>query len=442
MKGQTTIELKDVRTGHIDRFIDNNMMTNALSNIFATRGLMAGNAFTESNLVKACLGGIVLFDDELTESADNVFPPASVNMVGNASVDVTSSDSVMEMGSYNSNESGWQADGSFVAVYDFTTTQANGNIACVCLTSDIGGYIGYGNGSGNRKSVVKSPYEYAGTFLNSYGMEGYYALRMDYTNSTVDLVYGNQINPNHEDYFITTKKLKIEKYRIPMSKLSVKGSITQFAKISEIEVTIPDEFIQYILGASNYYRYIYNDEGNIYVYAGDVGTWTSGGTYKILKIDTSNQASVISIINTAGMDIRLTYEARVLFSGGYMIVLDEDGKIFRFAMADSSSIELTNPDSEKLTIYNDYFINQNGRIYTHAKVINVNQGTILYHNGTGYSGVNMLSATNHPLIKFPQVAGSIVPRMSALYLASINNLETPITKTSEKTMKVIYRIAF
>lgn len=226
MKGQTIIELKDVHTGAVERYVDNNMMTEAIEDIFKTRGLMARNAFTQTNLVKACLGGILLFDDALTESASNIFPPTNVNMVGNAAIDVTSTDTVTEMGSFNSNESGWQQDGSFLAVYDFNTSQANGTIASVCLTSDVGGYIGFGNGTSNaRKSSTSDIYAYGGTRDTAYGMSGYRVVRVDYTASTVDMIATSAFTQNSENFFGTTKKIKIEKYKIPLSKLNRKRSI-------------------------------------------------------------------------------------------------------------------------------------------------------------------------------------------------------------------------
>jgi hypothetical protein len=439
MKGQTIIELKDVKTGKIERHVDNNMMTNAIAEIFKTRGLMMNNGFTQDNLVKACLGGILLFDSTLTESVNNVFPPTSVTMVGNGAMDVVSTDEVTEMGSYNSNESGWQNDGSFLAVYDFSTSQANGTIASVCLTSDIGGYVGFGNWTSNkRKTSTRNLTEYAGRDNNTiYSISGNLIVRMDYTNSTVDVIPQSNLDYSSADFFMTTKKLKIDTYKIPMSKLSLNTLPSNLPKVRSVEVGIPD-------GVSiTYYLAVGIDSvGNIYIYPKQAGTWSDSGVYSMYKINTNNQASVVTILNTTGRAFGNNQDFKCLFSDNYMIYINPEvtDRIYRFNLTDSSSTEILNADTYTINSSN-IGLNQGGYIYLPTQIINVNEGIVNYHNG-GITASVMQNATNHPLIKFPFQAGSIVPYMSAMYLASINNLEQAVTKTADKTMKVSYRIMF
>lgn len=440
MKGQTIIELKDVHTGAVERYVDNNMMTEAIEDIFKTRGLMARNAFTQTNLVKACLGGILLFDDALTESASNIFPPTNVNMVGNAAIDVTSTDTVTEMGSYNSNESGWQQDGSFLAVYDFNTSQANGTIASVCLTSDVGGYIGFGNGTSNaRKSSTLNIYAYGGTRDTAYGMSGYRVVRVDYTASTVDMIATSAFTQNSENFFGTTKKIKIEKYKIPLSKLNLVTTPTSLKKVSEVELDLTD-----IIQRDDYWNHAVaiDDDGNIYIYRTSI-TWAASQTLNLIKISNQNVASKVSIINTSGESFNLNayyYPFSFIFTGYYMCLTHASySSVYRFDLTDSSSIEIFNVDTDRLAGYAS--LNRGGYVFTPTKILNVDEGWIKYHNGFA-SNIHYINIAGHPLMVSTYQDDQINVMIPAIYLASINNLEQAVVKTADKTMKISYRIMF
>ena len=126
------------------------MITNGLQEFLRTYGyfgcdILNTDIVRNNSLWVNLLGGLFLFDTALDEDVNNIFMPAGVKMIGNGSKDVSNSGAVTEFGSYNSAESGSQSDGSIKLVYDFNTQQANGTIACDCLTSRMGGYIGMVN---------------------------------------------------------------------------------------------------------------------------------------------------------------------------------------------------------------------------------------------------------------------------------------------------------
>ncbi len=441
MKGQTIIELTDVKSGKKEKYVDNNMITNALSEILKTRGFIANAGVDQNNLIKTLLGGIVLFDDVLTESVNTLQPPTSVNMVGNAAMDVTSSDAVTEMGSFNENESGWQADNSYVAVYDFNTSQANGDIACVCLTSDVGGYIGYGNKtSGETKATRKSIYAYSGTQNGYTLLDGYKCCFADYNNSKVDVIPSEQItDTSSENYCLKTKKLKLETRKIPLKEVSIRGTKTSWVKASEREVTLPDEFCQSQTRGIN----VVECEDKLYLFHnftlyGQPQTWSSGGIIYAVEIDRSYNVTLITLTNTVGADIS---RPKFFVNSGYVIVqswgeYDPTNIWYRFAISDSSSIDLPTPIIDITRI--EY--NANGRLFSGNVVLNVIEGE------TAYTNASVIGVSDIP----GQVIGSPLSMRqgsyecnilnTALYLASINNLETPVTKTASKTMKITYRI--
>ena len=165
IKGRTIFELTDVNTGEVERYEDTNMVTNALQYYLETYGMFTNNILANDDIRKKRLwknlvGGLFLFDKNIEENVENTFMPAGVSMIGNGSIDISNSGDVTELGSYNATESGLQDDGSIKFVYDFSTQQANGKIACACLTSASGGYIGMGNASGNYITNSNRPMYY------------------------------------------------------------------------------------------------------------------------------------------------------------------------------------------------------------------------------------------------------------------------------------------
>lgn len=137
IKGKTKIELFDAKTGQRQYVHESsNMVTNAvnqLTNIMAsTNQLLDERVFPIS---QKALGGIMLFDGDVEENVNNVFFPTNVHLTGYAGR-VEGKGTLR--GTYNTVESK-ETENSFVSVWDFDTSQANGNIKSVCLTSELSG---------------------------------------------------------------------------------------------------------------------------------------------------------------------------------------------------------------------------------------------------------------------------------------------------------------
>lgn len=155
IKGHSKIELRDAKTGIItDVREQDNFVTEFPSELFKQMGYLRPNAFAnrENNPIDDLFGGIMCFDTAITENADMtgrhpspLYAPASKNMTANGSIIITDNKAPSELGQYNTNES--VASDGFVRryVYDWDTNEGNGAIGCVCLTSKYGGYIGAGN---------------------------------------------------------------------------------------------------------------------------------------------------------------------------------------------------------------------------------------------------------------------------------------------------------
>lgn len=155
-RGDVTIELTDSK-GRRETVHGHNMVTNALADFYKTAGMTNPSAFNDTvraGAVNSLLGGILLFDTALQESADLVRVPSGVKMIGNGARGILNSGSPPELGSWNARESGEQLDGSIKLVWDFNNDQANGTIAAVSLTSLFGGHSGLGNDSGESQEIA------------------------------------------------------------------------------------------------------------------------------------------------------------------------------------------------------------------------------------------------------------------------------------------------
>ena len=149
LRGTTRIELTDVNTGEVETYENHNMVTNALRDVLKPLGLSKRPSRFFSDFVpyyEKLLGGILCFDKEIPENADNYYPPADAALIGCAAYGVQNNTKNTFRGGFNQTESEINLKDRYVKyVYDFATSQANGTIASVCLTNKHGGFTSYGS---------------------------------------------------------------------------------------------------------------------------------------------------------------------------------------------------------------------------------------------------------------------------------------------------------
>lgn len=147
MKGSAKIELRDAKSGRLVKQIEkHNIVTNGALNAMkmnqASEEELVENY--EYSLLESYFGGILLFGASIDEDVNNTIPSAAVraSYIGHASCFYTiTGDSLM--GTYVERESSIGTHNATL-VFSFDTSQANGNINCICLTSAKGGTFGYG----------------------------------------------------------------------------------------------------------------------------------------------------------------------------------------------------------------------------------------------------------------------------------------------------------
>ena len=160
LKGTTRIELTNVKTGEVEVIVKHNLVTNAIPDLLQLNPdgyLFDGSYKLSDNLLPICpnaIGGILLYGEPLEEDPAKYYAPESNPLIGYSSNNVNESSDPMR-GSMNLNESGiLDGNKGYRFVFDFSTSQANGTIASLGLTSKYGGLSGYGSAL-NYESCVR-----------------------------------------------------------------------------------------------------------------------------------------------------------------------------------------------------------------------------------------------------------------------------------------------
>ena len=472
LKGKTTIELTDVNNGKVEVIEDTNMITNALQEFMRGYGMWGSNVLLDEDLRKSSLwvnllGGLLLFDTELEENADNIFMPAGVKMIGNASKDVSNSGVVTELGSYNATESGVQADGSVKFVYDFSTAQANGTIKSVCLTSRIGGYIGMGN---KENCYIADNYAwdheseknvcYFGSVFGTGSLNA--TMYASYQDNAIYLI--NEQNRVYtaeyaSEHWSTTKKIQIVKARAGFKSVSIKSDRTIKEIMETYDVEIPQTILDY-MGTSKPELNAFSDtEGNIYIMfnKSTSGALSPSAFVWMMKIDRNMKATAYKVTNNTGKTLYLN-RTYMTINNDYLFIYNDKSpyELYGIKCSDSTQIIEIDRNGERETylinisknlvgVYGKYHGGSTG--YYAPLIFDIEARTLKKTNG--YTGNGRLFTV--PFIDKKGVY--ILANMSSSsfitlqlmkdmrYLATINNLSEPVVKTSAKTMKVTYTIS-
>ena len=426
-EGKTIIELRDAKTGKITkRTEDKNMLTNALTEFYKQGGMTNPSAFGNGNIrtdaLHYLLGGVLLLDTALSEDATIVRVPSDVGMTGNGAYNVLNSGNPPELGSWNENESGWQQDGSYKMVWDYTTSQANGTVACVCLTSLYHGLQGHGNKSLTYRS---NPY-YIGDTYNSVTAKGMgEGAFVGHKNNQTYIMNSN---------FKNKTEIEVNVYNMPVSSIDMRNVIGA-ELVKTMNVSLPAS-LQNLTGFT---RYIISTHmaGNLcYILIAEGYDYDNriSGAVKIAVFDVTTEA----FTNVYSVDIT-SESPRVDMSGlsDKYVVLGLTRVNF-LDTADADDI------SDGASIYDATGLHQplealSQKIFVGGnRIIDIDTGELLPLNSTDFIEAAGGYLTANPLQKLTRTAITRDPR----YIATINNLEAPVTKTADKTMKVTYVVRF
>lgn len=407
-----------------------------------------------SNPWKYMVGGLLLFRDAITPPAE--FMPAGNKMIGKGANGVENLANPPELGSYNSVESSASAS-AITQVWDFTTNQGNGSIGCVCLTSKEGGMVGYGNPS---KECRSSGY---------YGFFGRY--NDTYNGNAEDYNAAKGVLADKYRYLmtITNGVLTVEEYKTTAIVGTVFGGFKNTFTFDLSELGFPS---QYLSGTStsSYFPYQYVGNGKIRFACPKPYTVSAGQIAYYGEFDCTNHTvTKKQFTNASSRTIGLPHDGGNYY---YPPIFTADNKIFVQSRIGGSYsaicpflIDLSNGDVlwDAKEIHDEYGVYPRMHGYNPVSGLYFLSCDAMPAYGGSYGQLFVYDLVNHTI--YPTDGGCLYYTWGGpsyaengcyqhggeygctslcfhnpLYLATINNLASSVTKTGAQTMKVRYTL--
>ena len=336
LKGKTIIELTDISTGKVTSHEDENFVTNALSDICqpvtSKHDALPTTRFAREGecSIEALMRGLLLFDKVLPEDPTRYFPEKGVKMVGHGSDNTYSGDD-LTFGSYNSSQSDVSSPNERTYVWDFTSEQANGTINSVCLTTQDGGFIGYGSetqfeipdNSRAFTNIIKAAISNEGSeditrdkrvpvYLS---FSGDYLLELDFTTLVTNTLkfYKTKLSTNEIDIF--NRFHSFSSFESSDKHYSYIGD--GFTETEEISLDITT------LGSGTYFgmaqdgKYLYITQKQVSNENNKANAWAPGTALLLIRIDLETlSVSNYSVTNTTGVSLGIRVAYDTLSYGG------------------------------------------------------------------------------------------------------------------------------
>lgn len=504
--GNTTIQLFDAKSGKkTDEVSKNNLVTNAVSNVLngGLNALVAGlknglgrhnyidNLYTFPsgyNIAKALFGGVLIFSKSIQSDVEHCIPTIDEmkSFIGCANQSATIAGSIFK-GSINESES--EVGDNYVKfVWDFTTEQCNGDIASICLTSNIGGCEGYKfNVKSSTSDAHFLSWLYSGMWDASVSSDHNYSYihnPMFESSFTSSNEHGMYIYENNFYYVYRDKVYKynidkiLNKYGSDILSMFNLGAVSNYDEV--ITLTNYDYSIFNCLDDDKVYQYDDNNRDESKLTLIKV---SKNAVSETIEIPTTNIISsmkdyfnfsvlygfwglnsciykdkiytIVGWINQSDLNVRpnklriyiLSFDGSFTFKDlnltDNMISMLFGTKSYNGSYTESGlkflrvfdNLVLQGKDNTNGYAY--YLVSDDGDVdeypFMHTKDSLYYYGNILYKN-SGW--------LKEPWCSFKLCDNGIVNsiEMIAPYLATINNQDVVLTKTADKTMKIIYTL--
>ena len=430
IKGHTEIQLTNVKTGEVKTYHDDNMMTNGLAEFMKNHGMLCGTPFTDAvknDLINTLLGGILLFDTALTENANNTRLTDGVKMTANAAQGVTHTGDPSELGSYDSNESGWQnaAHTVYRHVFTWTTSQGNGTIASACLTSKAHGFVGEGNSTSKKNTTDNNLNQY--TYANEVNISIYKPILM-IKDSYIYYIYLDTT-----DDTLTITKVHIADTECDMRDTSMASDgVEEEVLVIQNPTSTPINGIEYISCKvlTNSVVFSINDYNR---------------RRHIVFTLPSNMSSLTSYVEVTEAATSLTFTGMSFLNSDAtkLVVGANTDKLYTVALNNLANV--TEISNDGATIGNNVPWETGKRHYLTSAVYDETLNK-LYPTNTGAIGeyFKTIAPYKSDSTAYCRTNGNSRAYSGRRndYLATINNLSSAVTKDTTQTMKVIYTLTF
>lgn len=443
LKGKTIIELTDVNTGEVERYEDENMFTNALDEVFNRAPFFLNNALLDrvrmvdpqeailTPIYDHALGGVLLFGQEIEEDADILYAPHENEPIGIGSTTPVTAGEDTRIGTLNTIDSGRDGN-TFRYVWDFGTSQAVGRITTVCLTSDRGGQHFLEGKTAFLHEKKNNTYNYMGIYRSNSDSEQ----PTDSDTTPRGFVIGAD---DSGVYILRTGNNTVIRAQ------SKKDDLTLFDDTNYEVVVTPEMFgAVTTLGFFGY--------GNGCVYYADIASKDIYGYVKELtmyKIELATKAKTTFyhyINNDSTSKIRFDNAI-----GRTVAVVDDTVYIPFHQTAEGvmpgETIEAWGKNTDQSFGYGggevskifgfDGYIASDMWLYDPINRKFHQFGEKLNGTPVGLIGCWAILTDSYPVGTYARNA-RICATVFMPYLATINNLKTPVEKTATKTMKVTY----
>lgn len=399
LHGHVRVETRDRWTGRVvDSQEKENLVTDAAAKMIQIAQF--GNINNLVPVYSTLLGGLMLFDNTLTENASNIYFPSSAKLVGFAGQVADSSNALC--GSYNTQESIFTSNG-FTTVWDFLTSQANGTIASLARTSHM------------IKGNPVFGYSYSGYVIGTSGtsmVNLICPLGYDETNHILYFCVSNDVI----DSGISFSRSAIYKESLYIDKIGLTSPIN--AQKAELVKTLTSSD-----GTASAYNFVYDKYDNNFVYI-------ASATIHIVALDGTHTTKTAT--GVSGTRFAVTENYYWAASGT---------TLYRIQKSNTANIQTYTVQGQNLApaegdiVYswasgfgNTSIVYPDGNIIT-VPSTSVSASQTLAQND--YKAVSTMYDTRYP--------NTTMYAMSN-YLGTIANLDSAVTKTSSQTMKITYTL--
>ena len=471
LNGVATIELTNP-DGSVETHVHENMITNAVSNILSSN--CGGNLNVNSpglSPLSQMFGSVLLFENTITENVATTFPPqAPMGWAGylvNTSV-------FAKRGSANITETGPLSDG-FKYVWDFSTSQGNGTIASLGLSH---GGAGCSNQDdmlnnkdrfkviGTKNSVwdtsvqsditeYNNPFAIDGNFCYSIAKisPGSTSIRIYKSSTAMNSFSLSSINTKQND-IVAYPTLAVGKYyeNISYVDYSLASPITIANYTADYSSAWKNYLSTHVIG-NNVYLIYYSpsSRNNIRIIKIDyTGTAISDTTVN-LPADIWNVRNGYSYDYITDLYLETDGEVYIRCTDNKTYAIDLETKVVRFAYNHPSDLDDA-PSNKRLNIVDNMgnksilMVNYLGELHM---ITTTMAGKITYNEWSNcISLIDSLVDVTAPISQIKVTDGlyyfpkNRVFMLDTYYLATINNLDTPVTKTSAQTMKITYTLRY
>lgn len=474
LHGHAKIELTNVKTGEKKIIEHDNMLTGWIRDMFTPHGVEGHNLaqaqlnatsqttqeFTKEKLFR----GVILFEDEVTNNADDYCFPASNKMTAHGD-DQAYSGSDLTRGSFNAELSS-SSETEMVSVWDWTQERGNGTISALGLCNRWAGGVGSGQATPDENMYYFPLFcvpLFSGSQSGATEMKIQNAVWMSYTDSILYILRSMASGV----LTIAKKYLPISKFDAVMQKVIAGGRQGYSYYDASKETVFTVDISAYITG--NTLPAFTAKDGVIYMLP--TGNWSSGSKTLVKYDIAAGTVTTQTVTNNTGKTLYVNNTPGSWGIFGNELYFQTTDNLFAYInLQDNTDCGIVKDMAGNNVTYNGsggatrMFAAFENFYFSYATLQTYNNNPIwtIKAKGraakTGAGGFNKPTSYSSNLNTVVGLPGSdrkqffdfiyndygatrwMIEAYNWLALSTKQNLDSAVTKTSDMTMRVTYTI--